>query len=169
MSSNIKGISCLPLALLCISSLFYSCNRNGIAANLKEMYGKEIIFPDSFNSGHDYVMVHYIDSSNCTSCKLKAEHWKSLFDEIRKEGISIDMIFVSHPKIYDDAKKIIFNVFPDSISVLNDLNNNWRSTNDIPPNDIFHSFLIKKGYGIIVIGNPITNEKIKQLMYDHMK
>ena len=122
--------------------------------------GKNKIFTD-FNS--EYKIVTYIDSTECTACDLQLEKWHLFINEI-KSFVQKDISFVIyvHPDNEKSLKRIL--QWEDSpFPFIIDDNNTFVELNQIPEDFMFHTYLLDKENKIIVIGNPITFPKIKDL------
>lgn len=84
--------------LLLLQLLFVSCNRGEkqTLTMLKTWIGKEIIYPKGmiftiqgndtlsaiYKDKYSYVIMNYIDSTGCTSCKLQIPRWQNFIEEI---------------------------------------------------------------------------------------
>lgn len=143
---------------------------------VKEWIGKKIYFSASTNFsvyGNDttcldilnstYKILLYIDSTGCTSCRLKWLEWKYLineFDTITNEKVGF--IFVISPKKVNDVTEILkynkfdYPVMIDSIGITNQINH-------FPLNPSYQCFLLNKDFEVQAIGNPIYNNSIKDL------
>lgn len=175
--------SCSVLICLFVT-LFVSCNRvreKDIIDKIDKMRDKRIIIPfdklscyysdmlcDTVYHGHEYKYVFFADSNDCTSCVMN-----SLYDYIeyienvtkgRKEKIGFYFIFSPKPKDLAKVKNkvlhsnINYPVYIDSAFYF--MNNNSH----IPSESMFHTFLINTHDSVVLVGNPVKNRKINDLL-----
>lgn len=141
---------------------------------LKEWIGKTIIFPNEILfdfqnelENKDFVIVNYIDSVGCLNCKLNLRKWKSLiseYDTLTNKNIGYLFILQS-AKLEDLIWLIQWDKFTGPICF--DENNIFCTVNDLPRNEMFHTFLLSKEHELIAVGNPVDNYKVKEL-YRHI-
>ncbi|MDR0603743.1 MAG: DUF1573 domain-containing protein [Bacteroidales bacterium] len=155
----------------------YSCSNNNKEAGniIKEWMGKVIIFPDikpytthlNLKDSLKYVVPRdkthkillYVDSTGCTSCKIKSYIWKTYIEKIYSQ---VDFLFYIKPKIKEEILSLLehdrFNypIFIDDKDELNKLNR-------FPNNSMFQCFLLDKDNKVLAIGNPVHNNKIWEL------
>lgn len=166
--------------LFSITYMMFSCNgisNKNIGDLVSEWNNKEIIFPsnllftklgkDTFKIDYwgmsDYKILTYMDSTGCTSCKLKLYEWKKIiyeFDSVTNG--SIPVLFFMNPKDTKEIKYILkrdnFN-YPVCIDELDSLN----KLNRFPADMRFQTFLLDKNNKVLAIGNPVHNPKVKEL------
>lgn len=158
----LKTFSKTILFTILFDILFLSCtNNNNIKEDIKTIMGRELIYPSGFAPNRQYLVISYVDSDGCTSCKLRVHQWVSFIEDFKKAGIDIGIVFISHPYIYSDICKIIGNVDNSNISVVNDCDENWIERNNLPKGEIFHTFLVDNKKRVMVVGNPTMNDEIK--------
>lgn len=114
----------------------------------------------------DWKLIIYTDSTQCTSCRMNDFiYWKPLLKEFESRGV--ETFFIFHPRHRDvasvelslRAKKIEANVLVDSLGL-------FRSQNpQIPDNENLHSFLLDQSGKVVLVGNPIHSDQIKELMF----
>ena len=178
-------IICLLIFLMAIRGC-HDSNSEKIESTISAMHGKEISIPlDSFqcytglkerpithNEQSKYKLVVFIDSTECSSCALENMHeWDSyvhLSDSL-KNKFNIDFIISPKPTEVELAKiKILAENFKHAIYI--DAQNAFQKANPIIPTDkMYHTFLLDKENKIILVGNPIHNKKIHQLLIDYIK
>ncbi|WFE86599.1 DUF1573 domain-containing protein [Parabacteroides chongii] len=170
------------LLYIVLIAAFFSCNseqkekEQQIAQLVNEWQGKQIVFPENaiftryltdttdFQIPQsDYKIIIYVDSTGCTSCKLKPAKWKELiqhFDSVTQE--EIPFLFFFHPK---DIEKLHNTLIIENFDypVCIDLNDQLNKLNLFPTDIAFHTFLLDKNNKVIVLGNPIANPAIKDL------
>lgn len=149
--------------------------KQNVITLLQDWEGREVRFPNHpvFTvQGRDTVnfqiedkckIITYVDSTGCTSCKLKFSEWKELMntiDSLRPD--SVQFLFFFFPKrgteIYQSllADRFKYPVCIDEEDSLNKLNS-------FPSDMAFQTFLLDKDNKVKAIGNPVHNPKIKEL------
>ncbi len=117
-------------------------------------------------------LVHYIDSATCSTCYLQKAARNELI--CRMEELSNNEfynIFIINPD--NKAKKrleaefrdkaIPQTIFVDSANVFTEVNPN------IPSESMYHTFLLDENNKVILVGNPIANEKIGDMLQSVVK
>lgn len=118
-----------------------------------------------------YKLVHYVDSTTCSTCYLqKMALQEELFSMEKETDNGFYNIFVVDPaknnsniqrlKLEYDNKKLPSTIFLDSGGVFSKENPN------IPKEFLYHTFLLDKKNNVVFIGNPIANPSVKKKMYD---
>lgn len=116
----------------------------------------------------DWRLVIYVDSAECSPCMLdRIYYWNTLIESTQKRGgDNVQYVFILAPKEihieetysalkYCGLKNVIY---LDSKYV-------FRKRNQtIPEESEYHIFLINKTGYVTLVGNPLTNEKIKELL-----
>lgn len=112
-------------------------------------------------------LVHYIDSATCSTCYLqKAATNEFLHSMERLSKNEFYNVFIINPdkktrtRIEDDfkEKQIPSTVFLDSANIFMGLNPN------IPSESMFHTFLLDENNKVILIGNPMVNKQIEEML-----
>lgn len=112
-------------------------------------------------------LIHYVDSETCSSCYLHKIATNELLFRMEKLSDNIFYnIFIINPNNktkkrletdYND-KAIPQTIFIDSANIFMQLNPN------VPSESIYHTFLLDENNKIILVGDPMTNPKVKDLM-----
>jgi hypothetical protein len=141
----------------------------------KEWVGKNIKFPNlepiiysvktkdiskyAITKDKAYKVLLYIDSTGCTSCKLRLSLWISLIEDLRSK---VDFLFYFNLKSEEEVLFIlkqdmfVYPIYIDKNDELNKLNNF--------PSSIHHQcFLLDKDNKVLAIGNPVHNFQIWDL------
>jgi hypothetical protein len=160
-------------------------NTSNIESTVSNLYGKKISIPtDSFqcykglkeypiNQEHsEYKLVVFIDSTECSSCALENMHeWDSyvcLSDSLKNK---FNIIFIISPKQGEvgNAKiKILSENFKHAIYI--DAKSIFHKANPIiPANKIYHTFLLDAENKILLVGSPIHNKKIYNILISFIK
>lgn len=147
------------LALTYIS-FFIACQnetKKKIISCVKKLTGKQILFPVnsiftidstdtidfSFNEAN-YKIVSYIDTTGCTTCKLKSTYWICFMDEIKSAiGKNIPFIFY----LVTTNRKDLLHVFLQEgfeYPVCIDETDEFNRLNKLPANENLHTFLLEK-------------------------
>ena len=110
-----------------------------------------------------YKILTYIDSTGCTSCKLKLAEWEkfiTVVDSIRPH--TVQFLFFLCPKngmeIYQTLRVERFKhpICIDEGDYLNKLNH-------FPADMAFQTFLLDNDNRVVAMGNPIHNLKVREL------
>lgn len=112
-----------------------------------------------------YTFVHYVDSSQCSPCALDRMYtWNKFVDEYSKKGVRF--AFIVEPKI-EQMEDVHFSIassglhspiYVDSLFAFRKQNKN------LPTEQKYHSFLLDKLGHVILVGNPLQNSKIEELL-----
>lgn len=160
--------------------LFFSCN---VSNNKKEITNlinkwneKEIIFPTDYidfissnkelsvdSSLSNYKILIYIDSIGCSSCKLQLNEWKIFMKQVDSlTNNHVKFLFILHPKEIREIKvQAKINKF--NYPLYFDKNDELNKLNKFPSDIAFHTFLLDRENKVILLGNPVSNPKIKEL------
>jgi hypothetical protein len=165
------------ILLFLVIAIFTACKnkQSEIESILKEWIGKTIVFPDNIspyiikkdtlkpvvnnNNDKKYTILLYTDSTDCISCKLRIDMWKSYIEQI---GDKVNFMFYFKTK--DDEKLISllkrkrFNypVFIDKDGEIDKLNH-------FPLGSMFQCFVLDIDNKVLSIGNPTINQNIWEL------
>lgn len=160
-----------------------SCNNSTRKADVKkivtEWAGKVIQFPEDVNCyvmgkdtisslcsckfTADYKILLYVDSTGCSSCRLNLYEWVNLIEEADSLFQNkLSFLFYFQPKSVEDysllfiRERFNYPIFVDTVNSINQLN-------DFPQSVEYHCFLLDKDNKVLLIGNPILNNKIWDL------
>ena len=131
-----------------------------------KIMGEDTIIPNILD--HKYKVLTYIDTTGCTACRLKLFDWKLFIKELNTFSEDIAFLFVIHSKNYqefEDIQKANKFTYP----VFYDYNANLKNINNFPNDPNFQTFLLDKNNKVLIIGNPVTNNNIRQLYEDILK
>jgi hypothetical protein len=142
---------------------------------LSSLAGHEIVMPDNltcriqsdtiefnFNDA-DYNIVAYIDSSDCTPCKMKLPVWDNLINRLKSASdatVAFVMVINSGETSELDSilKKSNF-LHP----ICFDPAGEFSSHNKLPDKELYHTFMLDSNGEIVLVGNPAINPKIREL------
>ena len=146
-----------------------------IISLLKKWNNKEIIFPNDaifticgrdtvpMPVSKDFKVISFVDSTGCTSCKLKLDEWKhfiSMVDSTCSRDVAF--LFYLNPKNVLELK-FLFERYNFEYPVCIDVHNVFCQLNSLPELTEFQTFLLDQENKVVAIGNPIHNPKIKEL------
>lgn len=168
------------ILLLLINSGACNSRKKELQKIINIWQGKELVFPDlkAKIDGRDtvwnewknkkYKLIHYIDTSGCTSCQLHLYDWNIFIDEAAKTMPNLVVVFVvSLPNINEFDKLAKINSF--SWPILYDPLGNFNFLNNLPHDSLLKTFLLDSQNRIIILGNPIKNSSVKRLLEDIVK
>lgn len=159
--------------ILLIVFVCFSCNKaNRITREIKEMIGRNIVFPSGYklhccndslweqSSLCDIKIVTYVDNLPCTECGLRTMHdW---IDDIKTIDNDVSYILV----VQTEEPKDLFGML-DSIQLeapfLFYPTDTFRLVNSLDVLARNKTFLLNKENKIVLVGEPFGNEKLTQL------
>ena len=181
-----KEVYRVTMALLLVSCIvfsFSSCSKNKKKEEaikiVNEWIGKEIRFPDNvpcYIAGKDtlpelcnewrrkeFKILLYVDSVGCSRCRLNMFEWKQLMEEADSlfNG-QVGFLLFFQPKSVKEMGNLFarerFNypVFMDVEGIINGLNR-------FPQTHQYQCFLLDKNDKVLMVGNPVSNERIWEL------
>lgn len=108
-----------------------------------------------------YKILLYVDSTACTECKLQLYEWYKLIKESQKYTDSLSFILLCKLLI---PKKLISYVKKINSITLYFMTAKIISQNHNFPEQIeYQTFLLNQDNRVLIIGNPIKNEKLWNL------
>lgn len=176
----------LLFAMIC--SILIACNsrKNDILDKVKKMQSTAIKIPyermncwtnDSIYkispwSESKLKLVHYIDSSTCNSCYLKEAAKNGLLHRLESlTNNKLYNVFIANPSNQQKNKlRTEFNkkltpqtLFVDTAHIFAQMNPN------IPPESMYHTFLLDENNKVILVGNPMVNKQIVEMIVSIVK
>lgn len=140
-----------------------------------EWVGKEIIIPEQLTfqileeavdiglALPDYRIVNYVDSTGCTSCRLKLPLWEETINEFRSlPNVEVECLTIVNAP---NEKEIGFLIKRGNYlhPIALDSDNTFDRINNLPNDHEYHTFLLDSENRVLAIGNPVLNPKIKDL------
>lgn len=122
--------------------------------------------------GKKYTMVVYVDSTECSPCALsKLRFWNPLIEEAKKKRVDINYVFILAPKKEEmedvdmelDITDLQSSVYLDTAYVFRKVNLN------LPKEKKYHSFLLDKNRNVLLVGNPVVNEGVRNVYEKFLK
>jgi len=125
------------------------------------VYGKDTILPDFGNT--PFKILLYVDSTGCTSCRLKLFEWQKLIAEADTMfSNKLSFIFYFQPKNSDELI-YIFRRDRFDHPVYIDPHNTLMNLNSLPEDPAFQCYLLDAQNKVLSIGNPALNPDIWKL------
>lgn len=181
----------IVVALICVGVVFiiqFSSKRNiKLKEELVTLYGTELKLPIekmrcmingkdtllSETSKCKFKVVLYVDSANCSSCAYKnLWRWKEFKEEMDKKKKKVQIVFIMNPSetnkksLYEAMKQsTVFDepIYVDTLGIFN-------SANPLLPSEsLFHCFLLDAENKILLVGNPVTNKRMRELYLNDIK
>ncbi|MDE5687281.1 MAG: hypothetical protein K2I18_01485 [Paramuribaculum sp.] len=165
------------IAIIFLMIIFVSCD-SATQSNrdiVSEVVGKQIIIPDTLTirikndtinydfSDAGFKILVYVDSSDCTSCKMKLGKWVDIVNEF-KNITGGDLNFLMIVNSHNDEEISYYlerDNFPLPVAI--DADGRFRSLNKIRKENEYQTFLLDESDNILAIGNPTINPKIRSL------
>lgn len=152
--------------------------HDSIQMIVKKWNGKEFIISDTIKVKIDnqlkdssdlskYVVISYIDSTTCTSCRIRAFE-KTIENLKRETNKQIRSLLIIDSKTLSDVNFAVqYNGFKCPFVI--DVEEKILKLNNIPKDDKIRTFLVDSQYHVILIGNPILNQNIFNLFVQKIK
>lgn len=173
---------------VCIISchlLFISCQKNGIKKEVEDFMSIPVTLNlDSMENATilhggrphlkgiikpEYTYVDYIDSTKCTECAIKhLPEWISIMESVSQKGINMRFAFIIAPpkNLINDVDSILTMEPELNDCIYLDYRGIMEKRNPhLPKSKMLHTFLLDKEGDVLLVGNPIGNQKIRDLMY----
>ena len=171
---------CILLGIMFILCLSCNPKKRKLQQIVRQWIGKEVIFAGTEAKvlGCDTVwedwqtsrfkILHYVDTSGCTSCRLRLYEWGQFIDSMAVEFPETAVVFVltlENYKEFEQLAKINRFDFP----VLYDREGRMDSLNHFPAIPALQTFLLDGNNQVLAIGDPVKNEAVRQLYRKKMK
>lgn len=173
------------LLLICMPFIiFTACNsrKERINEQISILYSNQINIPFSemetivCDSAYSYKksnfqLLIYLDSLECTSCYASHYHeWEYILKECRKYEPSISLAIIIETKNLSEDVKEKFLAPTFSRTILIDKMGSFRKRNPFfPESKIMHVLLLDKEGRVILVGNPLSNKKVEELLYSKLR
>lgn len=168
--------------IIIVATLISGCNSERATHTniISEWVGRELVIPDDLIfqiqddtidldiNRPDFKIINYIDSTGCTTCRLKLAQWNELIAELKAIGdLDIEMVSVVNTK---DIKGLLAKLRCDHFlnPIVIDPENAFYRTNNLPPKSEHHCFLLDSENRIVAIGNPVLNPKIRDIFMQYI-
>lgn len=162
----------IPISII----LLLSCTEHHRKKQIEQLFSTEIILPDTsslFNKALDSInlnipakMVVYFDAETCASCALsRIWEWDEVSHITQASG-KYQTLFIFTPKQKDlsTVKRVFQGMHMENKLVYIDDRQDFITNNPTIPEDaMFHTFLLDRKNKIVLVGNPVHNEKLWEL------
>lgn len=165
---------------LAIPFAFIGCgNNHHIKEGIQRMQSEPVEIPfaemlcireltDSLPYAEDEVMpfqlVSFTDSSRCSTCVLNAlSEWNALLNLERER--KVQFVFILQPQ-KQEIEEVIHTYYHSGLEhpVWIDTCGTFLKNNpQIPNGRMFHTFLLDKDRKILLVGNPLANNRIREI------
>lgn len=114
-----------------------------------------------------YKLIHYIDSASCSSCylqKVKINEFLFLMEKISNDEFYNVIIITPGSKTKKDLEHLFLEKLIPQTIFIDSANIFLRKNPHIPSETKYHTFLVDEDDKIVLVGNPITNKKIRNVL-----
>lgn len=141
---------------------------------LSSLLGREIVIPDSLvyhiqettidydMSNADYKIITYIDSSGCTSCRMKLQVWDSVINDLKTTENEVAFLMIIDSRNYDKIGDIV-KMYRFNHALMMDGNGAFIKANPLPEEEAYHTLLLNLNNQVVAVGNPALNPKIREV------
>lgn len=158
-------------------SCFTGCDNNErkLKRFIQEWQGRKIVIPGDSKikvQGRDtdmlqinnsrFKILNYIDTSGCTACQMKLYEWTKLQKETDSLNLKVTYLFIVCTNKYEELETLQ-NMNHCLIPFIYDDQRKITKLNNFPSIPGLQTFLLDSMNQVLLIGNPIENEKIKAL------
>lgn len=159
--------------------LLTSCNsrKKEIGRIVRAWKNKEVVFPDNLETkifGRDtccpdlwkakYKILHYVDTSGCSECRLQLYDWKLFKEQTDSLGLDLSFLFVAWVHNYEELETLqVINQC--DIPFLYDRDGQMMELNRFPVQNNLQTFLLDSANRVVLIGNPVRNLPLRQLYF----
>lgn len=163
------------LIIIILSTLSCNKSKNQSMSIIENWYKTEIKIPENLvikSMGQDtsilqiinhrYKVLIYIDSLGCTACKLKLYEWQAYINKCQLNGYDVGFLFAVHSTNYKDLEEKLYE-YRFKYPIIYDSTDKINKINKLPTEDKYRTFLLDERNRVILIGSPITNDKIRKL------
>ena len=170
-----------PVLVLC-GFVFMACHGR-LTKNVNSMMHKKVLLDTvdmevinprrnvyiSNDSDKAFTLIVYNDESECISCNVNnLNEWHRFLTQVYSGNNGVKVCFIFSPenesanniRVLLQKQSFGHPVFLDSAHVFEKANP-W-----IPKESIYHTFLLDNNNKIVLIGNPLQNQKINQLFFE---
>lgn len=173
-------LSRISLFFLCPCLCISSCSNNSTKRMYERMISQTISLPETLIPVSDgfilsdnnpnvekFRLIVYIDSEECSSCRITDfSRYIAFFEEFvdSKDCVLLPIISISETDVGSVSYRIKHLHFPFCFFL--DINNSFLELNPFIPTDRrFHSFLIDPSGHVVFIGDPTLNDNLQKLFH----
>lgn len=175
----------LPIVVFCLlAASFTGCKKAKLRSQLKELMASTIVLPDRItciNNGEVYPMpdslrdrpklIVYIDSSECTTCRIShIGKYHELFRISQEKGSFEVVLLLPYVELNGIPLIQYLSDLELEYPVFVDVDNMFLSMNaSIPMDQRMHAFFVNKQGHPMCVGDPIRSEKMYQLFLNEVQ
>ena len=129
--------------------------------------GEETKFCDNDSA---YKLIIYIDSTSCSPCFIShMQDYMEVVNVFDSAGVNTLFIFEPTQKRMEEVTIALRQfAYPTKAIVVS--NGNFSAHNShIPSSALLHSFLLNSANAVTIVGKPLRNEKLKELMLNNIE
>lgn len=168
------GITIVTL-FVCVCGCGRESREKEVDAAIREMMGQEVVIPSALEffiqnapvvpdlESSDYKIICYVDSADCTSCRLKLRTWTGIVNDIKTaKDVDVEAVIIVDTKDRGEILEILKEQdyrFPVAI----DTGGIFAKRNKLPDKIDYQTFLVDSNNEIKAVGNPAYNPRIKEL------
>lgn len=161
--------------------LFSSCkdkDKKAISEQLDALYGKEIKFVHQdqyiidrrdtiihWDGTPDFKIVIFADSLGCQPCNLRLGELSLKVRELRHINEKAHFVVIVQNSDYREFEHNVAHDMP-GFPFIYDTEGLFLKANELPLDNRLHAFLLDKDNKIVLVGNPVGNDKLWEL-YKH--
>lgn len=170
----------LLIVFLIIQLVFQGCSEN-VNSLVKKLSGstlnfdwtKQTLKEDTIIDGIDFYapikIVVSVDSTLCESCLAKYLRASSLYME-HFDNDSVMFICIIEPCLVSNIRDTLKGMDLSGVSVVVDVDTNYRKKNSIEKyNRLFASFLLDADNRIVLVGDPMRSNSVRDLFDEQIK
>lgn len=117
-----------------------------------------------------YKLIIYIDSTSCSPCFISHMYdYEETVEEFDSVGIGTVIVFEPRQEQEEETRFLLEQqAYPFLTVVIN--NGAFSGENPhLPSSSVLHSFLLNRKNEVTIVGNPVRNAKIKELMLNSVE
>ena len=168
--------SVIQIILMFLASItLWSCasETDAYARLVSEWQGREIVFPEVMTdfltgdtidlSDADFTILTYVDSTDCTGCKMKLQVWREFLNSLDSIGNSeVRFVMVIDGADRQDLNYLIKR-YRFEYPIFVDEDHRMAETYSFPDKAALQTFLLDKYYKVMTIGSPIYAPEIERM------
>lgn len=164
--------------------LLSSCGKKSFADEILKMQSRPIdlkackdavylengVEADFCDEDSVYKLILYIDSASCSPCFVSHMYdYKKTVEYFDSAGIRTLFVFKPTQKRMEEVTIALRQfAYPTKAIVVS--NGNFSAHNShIPSSALLHSFLLNSANAVTIVGKPLRNEKLKELMLNNIE
>lgn len=169
MKQTLLSISLFLIALsACVDS------KKSQRKSVMEFVGRQVVIPEGLEvhlgagdeplsnyDGYDYKIITVVDSTNCTTCKMKLSYWGKLINQYNAcKNVDFLMVVITS-ELNEIKQQLLISDF--RLPVCIDSTGLFVNANGLSTKDDYTTMLLDADNNIVAIGNPVNNPKIRKL------